>query len=294
MNSPKDSLAFWSTILGTILGLFGLIQSHNWLTGLAVLVVAVSVIAILYARRQRQVVQLAAVKLEGRSIDSLNVASLRRRLNRSLVIQDAQQLATIEGEDLTIAWQYAGYCRADRETAIEFSIDADNNIPFDELVCFAYDLLHDPQRNHKIRPILVGPDGISKKIAVPFLQGLTAQQPFSVLLTCELPGCMKAGLEYYTSTLSFAQDRVQRHSVRLVFARHHPEWLRVYECSASGNTKLLRDLRPIRETQELTEYLDVAEDLPAKSARIYVFRRNALGGRSERTVPTQGSARLAA
>src|SRR2546428_179559 len=83
--------------------------------------------------------------------------------------------------------------------------------------------------------ILGGSDGISKKIAVPFLKPLMAQEPFSVLLKCELPGCMKAGLEYYTSTLSFGQDQVQRCTVRLLFVGVHPAWMRVYESDASGN-----------------------------------------------------------
>ena len=35
---------------------------------------------------------------------------------------------------------------------MEFSIDTDNNIPFDKLDCFAYDLQHDAHRNHKNPP----------------------------------------------------------------------------------------------------------------------------------------------
>src|SRR5207244_4209444 len=125
------------------------------------------------------IVKSAAVKVEGRSIDSLNVATLSRRITRSLVIQEAHHAAKIEGENLTIAWTYTGYCDADQETAMEFSVDTDNNVPFDTLKCFAYDLRRDPDRKHKIRPILVGSDGISKKIAVPFLKPIMAQEPFS-------------------------------------------------------------------------------------------------------------------
>ena len=57
-----------------------------------------------------------------------------------LIVQEAHQLATIDREDLTINWHYTGYCAAVQETAIEFSIDADIHIPFEELECFAYDL----------------------------------------------------------------------------------------------------------------------------------------------------------
>src|SRR5260221_5612551 len=280
MPSLQDSLASWAAILeagaiilGTVLSVVGLIQSRAWLTGISVLLFGASIVTGVYARRQRLIVKSAAVEVEGRSIDSLNIANLRRRMNRSLVIQEVDHVAIIEGADLKITWKYDGYCRADQETALDFSVDADNNIPYSGLECFAHDLLRDPGRNHKIRPVLIGTDGISKKIAVPFLEPLSAQQPFSVLLKCELPGCMKAGLDYYTSTLSFEQDHVRRCTVRLLFAGERPDWVRLYECGGSGRTKLLKDLPPVRENQGLTEYLDIADEMEAQSARIYVLSR---------------------
>ena len=174
---------------------------------------------------------------------------------------------------MIVTWRYSGYCRASHEAAIEFSIDTDNHIPFERLDCFAYDLQHDPKRLHSIRPVLLGADGLSKKIAVPFLERLSAREPFSVCLTCTLPGCIKSGVEYYASTMSVAQERISTSTVRLIFLSERPEWLRVYECSASGITKLLKDLRPSHETLERIEYTDLANDVPAQSARIYVFRR---------------------
>ena len=275
MYSFKDSLAYWTTVLGTAVAFFGLVQSFTWLAGIgAALLVAGSILAVAYGRKQRELLKLAALRIDGRSIDSLNAASLRRRLNRSLVIQEAQNVATIRGEDLTISWECAGYCRAQQESVIEFSIDSDNNIPFGELECVAYDLHNDPAKKHKIRPILVGPDGISKKIAVPFLAPLAAQQAFNMALICELPGCMKAGVEYYIASLSFEQDRVHRYGVQLNFEQNVPEWLRVYERDASGVPRLLRDLPPVAVDREPAVYRDLAEDLPAQTARIYVFRRN--------------------
>lgn len=273
MEAFENSLAFWSSILGTAIGVLGFINSSQWLAVLGLFLIACSVAALLYAERQRQRLKLAAVKIEGRSIDSLNVASLGRRLNRSLIVQEAEQIAMIKGEDMVMIWRYRGYCKAPHEAAIEFSIDADNHVPFERLECFAYDLKHDPKRMHRIRPVLLGTDGLSKKIAVPLLERLSAREPFSVVLTCTLPGCMKSGVEYYTSTMSVAQERIQKSTVRLVFLGDCPQWLRVYECQASGATKLLKDLRPSRETAELIEYTDLAFDVPAQSARIYMFCR---------------------
>lgn len=273
MDSFKDSLAYWSSILGTAIGLLGLVESLQWLAVFGLLLLTVSVAALLYAQKQRQRLKLAGVKIEGRSIDSLNIASLGRRLNRSLVVQEADQIVTINGEDTVVTWRYRGYCRAVHEAAIEFSIDTDNHVPFDRLDCYAYDLQHDPKQMHRIRPLLLGADGSSKKVAVPFLERLSAQDPFNVALACAFPGSMKSGTEYYASTTSFAQERIPTSAVRLVFLHDRPEWVRVYECGTSGATKLLKDLRPSRETADLTEYVDLGNDVAAQSARIYLFHR---------------------
>jgi hypothetical protein len=273
MEAFENSLAFWSSIFGTAIALLAFVNSSRWLAVLGLFLIAGSVVALLYIERQREHLKRAMVKIEGRSIDSLNIASLGRRLNRSLVIQEVNQVATIAGEDMVMTWRYRGYCWASRETAIEFSIDTDNHIPFERLDCFAYDVQHDPKRKQRIKPVLLGADGLSKKIAVSLLRAVSAQESFDVLLTCSLPGCMKTGVEYYTSTLAVAQECIRTSTVRLVFVGERPEWLRVYECGTSGATKLVKDLRPSRAIPQRTEYTEVANDVPAQSARIYLFRR---------------------
>jgi hypothetical protein len=273
MESFKDSLAFWSSILGTILGFLGVYESSQWLAVIGLLFIVASTSALLYAWRERARLKSASLTIEGRHIDSLSLANLARQLNRTLVIQEANQVAIINGEDLVLTWLYSGYCRAANEAAVELNIGMDNQIPFNRLDCVAYDLRNDPQRMHRIRPVLRGSDGISKKIAVPLLERLSAGDPFSVVFKCRLPGCMKGGVDYYTSTASVSQERIPNYAVRLVFLRDRPEWVRVYECDASGTTKLLKDLRPSHETSQRTEYLDAADDFPAQSARIYLFRR---------------------
>lgn len=269
---PK-TLAAWTALLAPIATLVGLIQSRGWLTALGAAFICISFAAILYARSQRLRVEGASIEIEGVSIDSVNAANLRRRINRSLTVQTAEHTATIDGPDLEMSWRYAGYCRAARETAMEFSVDSGHSIPFSQLDCFAYDLKHDPERKHRIQPLLIGADGISKKIAVPFLEPLLARQPFDVMLHCRLPGTYKPGIGYYTSTLSFDQDNIGRCAVRLIFSGRRPEWVRAYDCDAAGRPRLLKNLSLMREDPQSCEYLDVADNIPAQSARIYVFRR---------------------
>ena len=274
MNSFKSSLAYWASVLGSIVALLGLVQSFNWLAAIGAALLTGSVVAVAYASKQHRLLAEAAVRVEGRTIDSLNVATLQRRVNRNLFLQEARTVAVIRREDLSLSWDCAGYCRAGAESSIAFSIDADNNIPFAELKCFAFDLLNDPTRKYPIRPILLGPDGISKKIAVPLLSPVSMGEPFRVALTCDLPGCMKSGVDYYTASVSFAQDTIYRYAAELIFEQNRPEWLRVYERDASGSPRLLRDLPPGSVAPHRAVYRDHAEDLPAQAVRLYVFRRD--------------------
>lgn len=262
--------------MGTLTGVFGLFESRAWLAVTGALIAAFSIAVLMYAERQRALLKAATLRVGDRSIDSLNLASLQRRLNRSLVIQEAENLAVIDGQDLIVTWRCTGYCGADREGVIEFSIDADANIPFDVLDCFAFDVRHDPQRHHPIRPVLVGPDGIAKKIAIPLLAPLAHQDAFSVEVKYRLPHCLKAGTDYYTATLSFDQDAIRKVSVRLRFLHGNPEWVRAYEYRMGESVKLRSSLQPRDGKPGIREYLDNDENVPAQCARIYMFSRPSL------------------
>lgn len=276
MPFSLESLAALATILGTIVSVLALLQSRAWLLLISLLVVCLSIFAVLYARKQRLVLDAASTVIEGHSIDALNIANLRRRVSRTLVVQTAQQTAKIDGEDLEITWRYSGYCKTASESAIEFTLNSENNTAFGKLNCTAYDLGHDPEMKHGIQPLLVGPEGLSKRISVPFLKPLGVNQPFAVMLRCTLPRCIKAGFSYYASTLSFAQDRVARCEVRLIFVGAAPAWLRVYESTVQKPAALVKTLAPSRQEPGLCEYLDVAEDRPGQSARVYAFWRDSL------------------
>ena len=276
MQFSLESLAALATIAGLIVSVLALLQSREWLVLTSVVVVCLSIAGLLYARRQRLAVTSASTVIEGRSIDSLNIANLKRRVNRTFVIQNAKHEARIEGEDIRITWTYRGYCRSGPASAFEFSVDSDNSVPFDRFDCIAYDLGHDPGMAHEIRPLLASSDGVSKKISAPFLKPVKAEEPFGVLLQCTLPKCVKSGLGYYVSTSSFAQDRLPRHEVRIVFAGTAPSWVRVYDCTPPRPAVLLKTLAPSHHEPGLSEYIDVIEDAPGQSARVYMFWRDSV------------------
>ena len=75
---------------------------------------------------------------------------------------------------------------------------------------------------------------------------------------------------------SFAQDRVGRSEVRLIFIGTAPSWLRVYESALQKPTALVKSLAPSSREPGLCEYLDIAEDRPGQSARVYTFWRDTI------------------
>ena len=60
--------------------------------------------------------------------------------------------------------------------------------------------------------------------------------------------------------------------MHLLFFGERPTLVRVYEF-AGGSVKLHRDLQPSRNSQEFVEYVDIAQNVGAQSARIYMFSR---------------------
>jgi hypothetical protein len=274
MSFTLESLASLATIAGLVISVLALLNSRAWLVLCSLLFACIAGGAGLYARRERLAVAAASTVIEGRSIDSLNLANLKRRVNRTFVIQEARNEVQIEGEDMRMTWRYSGYCRAARAFGMEFSIDSEAGTAFAELNCEAYDLGRDPEMKRKIRPLLIGTEGISKKISVPFLEPVEANQPFGVLLNCTLPRCVRAGTGYYTSTLSFAQERVQRCVVRLTFVGSAPNWVRVYECMPRRSPVLVKSLAASIQEPHRREYVDVVENIPGQSARVYLFQRD--------------------
>jgi hypothetical protein len=273
MQYIAPALASLAAILGPIATILGLIQSSGWLAVLGAVFVCAAIIGAIYARNQQRRLESASIEIEGISVDSLNAASLRRRVNRTLTIQTADQVVTIDGADLDMIWRYAGFCRAARETALEFSVDSETSIPFSQLDCYAYDLKRDPEKTCKIQPILVGPDSISKKLSVPFLEPLMANEGFDIMLHCRMPGTYRPGTGYYTSSLSLDQDKLGRCTVELRFPQSKPDWVRVYDCASSGRPRMLKTLRPTSGDQNSVTYRDVANNVDAQSVRIYLFKR---------------------
>jgi len=275
MKINRNQISLWATIIGLVLAVAGLLKEKAVLLYLGIIVFILFLVACYFLQKEKIKIKSSSIVVEGKSIDCLNIANLSRLQNKSLLVQDVTHVATIQGNDLKIEMHYNGYCKSKKgANGIEFSIDADANLPFDELDCYGYDLINDPNMSQKIKPIPHSPDSISKKIQLPFSNIIKRNEKFEVVLHATLNNCMQYGKDYYVSTLSFRQESIHNYIVKLEFMYDKPVWLRVYDVNTSGSANLVKNLTPISEPNSTTyKYEDHIGQVPAKSNRIYLFFR---------------------
>ena len=85
---------------------------------------------------------------------------------------------------------------------------------------------------------------------------------------------MKAGIEYYSSTLSFDQASIRVATVRLIFVRHCPTWVRAYEGNASSPNEIEERSSARARGLNFAEYFRMSPKIFRGSpTRVYVFRR---------------------
>lgn len=56
-----------------------------------------------------------------------------------------------------------------------------------------------------------------------------------------------------------------------MFVRSAPNWVRVYELDKRGTPNLVGELRPSKSEGETCEYVEVVENVPGQSIRIYSY-----------------------
>ena len=277
MYPSSKSSSFWESaaaLTRSVCGSFSLVHDARLISAASINLLAASHDA--QFSENAKALPARTLTVKGKRIECLRVADRLRRQNRTLVMEAARNTAIISGKDIVISWRCSGYCRAPHEEALEFSIDADSELPFADLVCLAYDVGHDPNQTQRIRPVLVGLDAMSKKISVPFLRPLSMNERFSVLVTWTVPNCMARGVDYYTATFSFDQESVPDCTTELVFLGNRPKWLEIWRSEAGGGSSKVETLRPATIANERTEYRHTIRNSPASVAWIYLFERPAM------------------
>ena len=107
MQFSLEAIVALATIVGTATSVLAVIQSRASLVFTSLLFVILSIIAGLYALKKRLALNAASTEIEGHSIDSLNIANLKRRVNRTFVIQEAHHTARMKAR----IWRSPGNTR---------------------------------------------------------------------------------------------------------------------------------------------------------------------------------------
>jgi hypothetical protein len=274
MDNIKKTISFWSGTIAFSISIYGLISNRKIFTLLGVSFFALSAVLAFRLLEIKRQTKKTNIVIDGKRIDALNVANLTKKPNKSLKIQEGTHFTRVEGNNLSLYFEYSGYCKNRKgENGFVFSVGGDVNIPFDKLVCYGFDLLNDPHKTHKIKPFLIKHDGLTKKLKLPFNNSLSKDDQFHIALFCELPRCIKLGKDYITATLFYKDAlKIKRFSVFLEFVRNHPKWVRIYDVT-SGDPRLIKDLRPKYQQGVSVYYEDKYKNIESEKALVYFFER---------------------
>ena len=290
MNNIEKAVEIFKESFMYILSVVSLVVSISLnISGkktLALVIAAAFVVSLIYAiaitiqkkKKKKSTPQTAPVTIiDGRPVGILVLADAFRTQMDSVEVYTVKHQAIIkENNDFTVVWNYSGRCtKKEGESSFIFSIQGENNVPLEQLDCYGYDLINDPDKKQRIYASLLSPseggavDDKVKKIRIPFLKQVHQNESFSIELHYTWPQAMKYDEDYYISSLSFKNDKITSYRVELIFEKIIPKWVRAYD--EKGN--LLRQIALSHQEKRQYFYIDDIAEPSAKSTIIYKFYR---------------------
>lgn len=216
------------------------------------------------------------IVIEGIPITALNLANAIRAVNRDYKVEAIMNNIEIDNSDLRQSLQSKGIKIKNTQgnNSFEYSIDMDSNLKLSQIDCYGFDLNSDPQKTHRITPVLKSTDGFSKKLSVPFLTNIRLKETFNVVLNATTPGCMLSGKDYFFHTIALAcGEPVRTVEHTLTFKGSHPTFVRLYQVDNEGKVSLLRPV-PLKEiVGNEAVYYDKGMDVDSNVTYVYIFER---------------------
>lgn len=170
------------------------------------------------------------ITIENKKIDILPLIDPIKKEDHTLIPKHIIHKHIVANEEVTFLYYYEGICISKNgEDNIVFNIGAEEYIPFNELKCFAYDLKNDIHKEMKISPILIGDDGLSKKIKINFLHKLEYSDNFKILFVYSFPHCLKFGKDYISVYMSYYKKTIDVFINEIIFKDIKPLYVKVYD-----------------------------------------------------------------
>ena len=278
----KDSFMYILSVIELIVSISLTVTGEKTLS----IIVGIAFIAsIVYAitmsviknKKKKKANKKGPTVIDGKPLDLLMLADAFRTQMDSVELSKVIHKAIIkENNDLTVVWNYAGKCiKKEGESFFVFSIQGGNDTPLEKLNCYGFDLINDPERKQPIYATLLPTEqGISsdyrvKKIVVPFLKKIEQNGFFSIELHYTWPNSLVYNEDYYISSLSFKNDKLNEYQVILEFETIAPKWVRAYD--SDGN--LLKQVSHAHNRGKYHIYIDNISEPSAHSTIIYKFYR---------------------
>lgn len=274
-DGAEKKITLGSTVVSIISGVISIVSAMKALIVITGFFFLITIMLWFFFVRNRKKINDLNLKVRRRIITTQNQINSFRSINENFKMHEAINTVTIEGNNLEIEYELKGIrlrTPKDHKGYIA-NFGADRFVPYDNLVCFAYDLIHDKDKKNRIRPDLVSEDGNAKQILIPFAQEIPNNSPFHIYWTCVIPDCMNIGEDYYVGGISYPKNRkVDKQKLKLIFKKPFPAWVKLYEVE-DGKEKLIKQLFPEEKLEDAHIFIDEYTQMEGYQTRIYFFER---------------------
>lgn len=201
-------------------------------------------------------------------IDCVSFLQQIAKINRDIELHKILIDYRINCNDCWADKRLEGKCYAKQYSTYEFSIASTVIKKYDDVYCVGYDLNYSPDK--EIRPILISPDGFSKRLSMQLNRSLHKGENFSIRLRYITYGVMTGEKRYLVSSFNYKKVALDEYSITFTFDENIPKEIRVYKMNKVNNSYcFLYKIFPQKENFFI-DRCDVS-DVNNHEQRIYVF-----------------------
>lgn len=175
------------------------------------------------------------IMIENIELTTIGHKNLTRKKNTDALITDMKYAFYVENGGFDLYITFTGEIRRTFGSVrgIELNFSGDSNTGLEQIDAYAFDLLNDPQQQHKIYPELIGGDGLNKRMLFKFINELKKNEKFSFIYHYKWANCVNEHKDYVAAIPPFKYRSTKTLPITIQFKNYEMRRLTVY--SINGN-----------------------------------------------------------
>lgn len=173
------------------------------------------------------------IKEENIRIDCTNFLTQITKRNRSIIPHKILINYYIDDNNCLSDKILEGKCNSESYSTYEFSIASTIIKKYDDTYCVGYDLNCNPAI--EIRPILISPDGFSKRLSLQLNKSLHKNETIKIRIKYKTYGIMSGDIRYLVSSFNYRKIELDEYNISFHFNKRTPDNIRVYLIDTINN-----------------------------------------------------------